>query len=217
MKTDAQLCQEVVDALRSDAQIQSIEIGIWIKDGVVILTGYADSRDKKGAAEQIAKRIAGVKGVVNDIQLRVPSAGERTNAEIARDTVEALDRCVNLPHDRVKFVVCDRWVTLEGLVGRYDQCEDAEESVRELSGVLGVTNLIIVKPTIAPEDIKARIEESFRRAAHLDAQQIVVATRDRTVVLRGRVRSWAERAEAWRVAWQISGVTRVENLIEVAS
>src|SRR6266545_2123725 len=131
-------------------------------------------------------------------------AGERTDAEIACDAVGALDRCVNLSHDRVKFVVCDRWVTLEGQVGRYDQCEDAEESVRELSGVIGVTNLIIVKPTVAPEDIKARIEESFRRAAQLDAQQIVVETRDRKVVLRGRVRSWAERTEAWRVAWQIS-------------
>jgi len=216
MKTDAQLCQEVVDQLRLDAQIQSIEIGIWVKDGVVILTGYADSYSKKSAAEQIAKRIAGVKGVVNDIQLRLPSAGERTDAEIAGDAVEALDRCVNLSHDRVKFVVCDRWVTLEGQVGRYDQCEDAEDSVRELSGVIGVTNLIIVKPTVAPEDIKERIEESFRRAAQLDAQQIIVETRDRKVVLRGRVRSWAERAEAWRVAWQISGVTSVENLIEVA-
>jgi len=79
-----------------------------------------------------------------------------------------------------------------------------------------VTNLIIVKPTVAPEDIKARIEESFRRAAQLDAQRIVVETRECKVVLRGRVRSWAERAEAWRVAWQISGVTSVENVIEVA-
>jgi osmotically-inducible protein OsmY len=215
MKTDTQLYQDVVNEFRWDARLQPNEIGISVRDGIVILTGFTDSYSKKSVAEQVAKRVAGVKGVVNDIQVRLPGSSERTDADIARAAVQALEWRVNLPLDRVKVVVSNGWVTLEGEVDRYDQAEEAEEVVRELIGVTGVTNLIIVKPTVAPENIKAQIEEALKRSAEIDAQRIAVETRDGKVILRGRVRSWAERAEAGRAAWRAPGVTRVENLIEV--
>ena len=215
MKADSQLYLELVNELRLDASLQPNEISVSVKDGIVILTGCTDSANKKYAAEQVAKRIAGVKGVVNDIQVCMPGARVGTDADIAHAAVQVLERRVNLSLDRVKIVVSNGWVTLEGDVDRYDQCEEAEEVVRELIGVTGVTNLILVKPTMSPEHIKAQIEEAFKRTAQIDAQRIVVETDEGTVILRGRVRSSAERAEVWRAVCRTPGVTSVGNLIEV--
>src|SRR5262245_1526501 len=215
MQADSQLYLELVNQLRLASSLQPNEISILVKDGVVILTGCTDSAYKKYTAEQVAKRIAGVKGVVNDIQVYMPGARVGTDFDIAHAAVQVLERYVNLSLDRVKIVVSNGWVTLEGDVDRYDQCEEAEEVVRELIGVTGVTNLILVKPTMPPEYIKAQIEEAFKRSAQIDAQRIVVETCDGTVILRGRVRSSAERAEVWRVVWRTAGVTSVENVIEV--
>src|SRR5262245_47139138 len=215
MKADSQLFLELVNELRLDASLQPNEISILVKDGIAILTGCTDSAYKKYAAEQVAKRIAGVKGVVNDIQVCMPGARVGADADIAHAAVQVLERRVNLSLDRVKIVVSNGWVTLEGDVDRYDQCEEAEEVVRELISLTGVTNLIMVKPTSSPEYIKAQIEEAFKRTAQIDAQRIVVETDDGTVILRGRVRSWAERAEVWLVVCRTPGVTSVENSIEV--
>jgi osmotically-inducible protein OsmY len=215
MKADSQLFLELVNELRLDASLQPNEISILVKDGIAILTGCTDSAYKKYAAEQVAKRVAGVKGVVNDIQVCMPGARVGTDADIAHAAVQVLERRVNLSLDRVKIVVSNGWITLEGAVDRYDQCEEAEEVVRELDGMTGVTNLIVVGPNVPPEYIKARIEEAFIRSAAIDAQHIAVEAQGGTVILRGRVRSWAERSEVWRVVWRTPGVTSIENLIEV--
>jgi len=216
MKTDARLYQDVISEFVWDARLLPNEIGISVKGGVVILTGYTDSYGKKSTAEQVAKRVTGVKGVVNDIQVRLRGSGEWTDADIACAAVRALEQCAELILDRVKVVVSNGWITLEGAVDRYDQCEDAEEVVRQLLGMTGVTNLIVVGPNVPPDYIKAWIEEAFMRSAALDAQHIVVEAQSGTVILRGQVRSRAERAEAWRVAWRAPGVTSIENLIEIA-
>ncbi len=215
MKTDAQLQQDVLNEFKWDSRLQPNEIGVAVKDGIVILTGYTNSYSKKVVAEQVAKRVAGVSGVVNEIQVRLPGSSERTDVDIARAAVDALAWRVNLPRDRIKVVVRKGWVTLEGEVDRYDQCEEAEQVVRELTGVTGVTNLIIVKPGVVAENIKAQIEEAFKRSGEIDAQRITVEVQGSKVILRGQVRSWAERAEAMRAAWRAPGVTSVENRIEV--
>jgi osmotically-inducible protein OsmY len=215
MKTDTHLYQDVLREFTWDARLEPNEIIISVKEGVVILTGCTDSANKKCAAEQVAKRIAGVRGVVNDVQMCASGARVRTDADIAHAAIHALERCVNLPLDRVKVVVCNGWVTLEGVVDRYDQCEDAEEVVRELIGLQGVTNLIIVRPSVAPQYIQAQIAEAFQRSAEIDARFIAVEVSGSKVILRGQVRSWAEGAAAWRLAWRASGVTSIENLIEV--
>jgi hypothetical protein len=45
------------------------------------------------------------------------------------------------------------------------------EAVRKVKGVKGVINLITLKPRVTPSEIKAKIEEAFRRNAEIDAQQ----------------------------------------------
>ncbi|HEX5689126.1 MAG TPA: BON domain-containing protein [Roseiflexaceae bacterium] len=155
MKADAQLYLQLVHALGPASSLHPNEISVSVKDGVVILTGCTDSATKKYTAEQAAKRITGVRAIVNDIQLCMSRARVAADADIAHAAVELLEQRVNLSLDRVKVVVCTGWVTLEGVVDRYDQCEDAEEVVRELIGVAGVTNLIVVKPAVAREHVKA--------------------------------------------------------------
>jgi len=216
MKPDTSLYQDVISEFVWDARLQPNEIGISVKGGVVILTGYTDSFGKKSTAEQVAKRVFGIKGVVNDIQVHLPNSGEYTDADIACAVVQALEQCTNVPLDRVKVVVRTGWVTLEGAVDRYDQCEDAEEVVRELIGPAGVTNLIMVKPTVAPKYVRAWVEKAFQNNPEIDAQLIAVEVCGSKVMLRGQVRSWAERVAAWRIAWRAPGVTSIENQIEVA-
>jgi osmotically-inducible protein OsmY len=216
MKPDTQLYRDVISEFVWDARLQPNEIGISVKGGVVVLTGYTDSYSNKSIAEQVAKRVSGIKGVVNAIQVRLPNSGEYTDVDIAGAVAQALEQCINVPLDRVNVVVSTGWVTLDGAVDRYDQCEDAEEAVRTLIGLTGVTNLIMVKPTVMPEDIKGWIEDAFQDNPEIDGQHIAVQVCGSNVRLRGQVRSWAERAVAWRIVCRAPGVTSIENQLEVA-
>ncbi len=216
MKPDTKLYQDVISEFVRDARLQPNEIGISVKGGVVILTGSTNSYGKKSIAEQVANRVSGIKGLVNDIQVHLPNSDQYTDADIACAVVQALEQCINVPLDRVKVVVRTGWVTLEGAVDRYDQCEDAEEVARALIGLAGVTNLILVKPTVAPKYVKAWVEKAFQNTPEIDAQLIAVEVCGSKIMLRGQVRSRAERAAAWRIAWRAPGVTSIENPIEVA-
>jgi osmotically-inducible protein OsmY len=216
VKTDIQLYRDVIDEFEWDAQLRPNEIGISVIEGVVILMGCLESHSKRGVAEHIAKRVAGVKAVVNEIRVRRPSSSDCTDADIARTAVHVLAQRVTPTPDRVKVLVHEGWVTLEGDVDRYDQCEDVEEEVHGLLGVIAVTNLIIVKPAISAAGVKAQISKAFKRYAELAAQHISVETQAGRVVLRGRLGSWVERADAESAARDTPGVTNVENAIEVA-
>ena len=90
-KSDAQLQRDVLDELKWDARVQPNEIGVAVKDGIVTLTGWVDSYTKKWAAEEAALRVKGVKAVANDIEVRLPSAAQRTDADIAAAALRALE------------------------------------------------------------------------------------------------------------------------------
>jgi len=154
--------------------------------------------------------------VANDNEVRLPVFNQRPDPEIARDAVAEIQN--NLPYssDHVRVVVRDGWVTLEGSVEWNYQRERAEQVVRRVRGVKGVTNLIELQPRVPPVEVKHKIEEAFRRSAELDANRITVETEGGVVTLRGAVRSWAERQEAERVAWATPGVVRVNNLITIS-
>jgi osmotically-inducible protein OsmY len=215
--TDKEIQQAVLRELEWEPQVRSTEIGVAVKDGIVTLTGYVDSYVKKYNAERAAKRVAGVKAVVNDLEVHLPVSSERTDEDIARAAVRALENRITVPRDRIKITVREGWITLEGEVDWQYQKESAESAVRYLSGVKGVSNLIAVKPRISPSpaEVRSQIEAALRRSAELDAERITVETQGSKVILRGRVRSWAERDEAERAAWRAPGVTLVENLITV--
>lgn len=215
MRLDSDIKRDVEDELRSDPDIDATNIAVAVKGGTVMLTGFVRSFRQRRKAEQDVKRVAGVVGVVNDIEVRLPIIHRRPDPEIARDAVEALKRELPFSWERIKVVVEDGWITLEGEVEWQYQREWAEEAVWGLRGVRGVTNKIEVRPQVPPVEIKRRIEQALRRAAELDASRLSVEANGSEIILRGTVRSWAEREQAERAAWSAPGISKVDNRIRL--
>ena len=211
--TDEEIQKDVLAELKWDAQVQPNEIGVSVKDGVVTLTGWVDSYLKKWAAEDAAHRVGGVKAVANDIEVKLFS--ERTDADIAEAAIRALQWDASVPADKIQVTVSKGWVTLKGEVNWNFEKQDAERVVRRLTGVKGVSNLITVKPSTTPSELKKRIENALVRNAQVDANKITVEVQGSKAILKGAVRAWVEKEEAERVAWLAPGVTSVENRITV--
>jgi osmotically-inducible protein OsmY len=215
MRSDLDIKRDVEDELRSDPDIDATDIGVAVKDGVVTLTGFVRSFRQKRIAEQDVKRVAGVTAVANNIEVRLPIIHRRPDPEIARDVVEAIKNDLPLSWEKIKVIVSDGWVELEGEVEWNYQRESAENAIWRVRGVKGVINKIEVRPQVPPVEIKRKIEEALRRAAELDASRVTVEANGSEVILRGSVRSWAEREEAEQAAWRAPGVSRVDNRIRV--
>jgi osmotically-inducible protein OsmY len=218
MRPDSEIKHDVEDELRWEPNVDPTDIAVAVKNGVVTLTGFVRSYAEKFAAERAVKRVAGVVGVANDLEVRLPQTDERPDPEIAREVVANLKIWLPSSWEHIKAVVKNGWVTLEGEVEWNYQRDYAERAVRWIKGVKGVSNLIRLQPRLEPKpvEIKQKIEEAFRRSALVDANRITVETHGGDVVLRGAVRSWAEREEAERAAWLAPGVTRVDNRIAVS-
>jgi osmotically-inducible protein OsmY len=211
--TDQEIQADVMAELRWDPSVPPNEIGVVVKDGVVTLTGTVDTYMKKWRAEEVAHRVNGVIAVANEIQVR--SIGERTDSDIAAAAVHALTWNSTIPQGKVHVTVDKGWITLKGDVEWQYQRQEAERAVRRLLGVKGVSNLITVKPAASPSDLKRKIQDALVRNAQIDADGITVEVEGSKTILKGKVRSWAEREEAERVAWLAPGITSVDNRISL--
>jgi osmotically-inducible protein OsmY len=212
-RTDQEVQTDVLAELRWDLSASAKDIGVAVKDGVVTLTGTVDTYLNKWKAERAAHRVGGVTAVANDISVR--TIGERTDSDIAAAAVYALKWNASIPAEKIHVTVDKGWVTLEGEVEWQYQKQEAERAVRGLWGVKGVSNLVTVKPLASPADLKKKIEDALVRNAEVDANNITVEVQESKIILKGKVRSWAERQEAERTAWLAPGITSVDNQIRL--
>jgi osmotically-inducible protein OsmY len=216
MRSDDDIKRHVEAELKWDPGVDSTDIGVAVNQGVVTLSGFVRSFAHKLAAERAAKRVAGVVGLANHLEIQLPGADQRPDPEIARDAVAELKKWLPDAWRHVRPVVEDGRVTLEGEVEWNFQRDYAERALHWIAGITGISNSIRLRPRVAAAEVRHNIEEAFRRNAQIDANRVMVEANGGEVILRGTVRSWAERQEAERVAWAAPGAIRVDNQITVS-
>jgi osmotically-inducible protein OsmY len=215
MKTDIEIQKDVTEQLRWEPFLNSSQIGVSVKNGIVTLSGQVDTYSKKVLAEKTVKKVSGVKAIAEDIQVGISPAYKKTDAEIAEAIINALKWHTMIPEDKVKVSVEDGNVKLEGEVEWEYQRNQAKTSVENLAGVKFVSNLIAVKPKVTPYELQLKINASFQRSANIDAAKISADVIGSKVILRGKVRSFAEKEDAENAVWSAPGVTTVENKLVI--
>jgi osmotically-inducible protein OsmY len=216
MRLDSDIRRDIEDELRWDPDIDATDIAVAVNNGVVALTGFVRSYSQRTQAERDAKRVAGVVGVANDIEVRLPVIDQRPDPDIVGDAVSALRSELPYSSENIKVIAKDGKLTLEGTVEWNYARERAEKAVKRVRGAKSVTNSITLKPNVAPYEVRRKIEDAFRRSAEIDASRITVEANGSEVILRGTVKSWAEREEAERAAWAAPGVTKVDNRVTIS-
>lgn len=211
---DTELRQNIIDELEFEPRVDAADIGVAVEDGIVTLSGHVASYAEKVAAEHTVQRVKGVRGIAEEIEVRYPDEKKTADDQIAKRAVDILAWNTSIPRDAVQVKVQKGWVTLSGKVNWHYQRLAAMDAVRKLSGVVGVSNLIEVKPRVHAADIKNSITQALRRSADVEASSVQVQVEENKVILSGRVHSWYERGAAERAAWSVPGVTAVsDNLV----
>lgn len=212
---DKTIQKAVLDELTWEPSLDAAHVGVAVRDGVVTLGGYVRTYAEKLAAERAVARVRGVKAIVEHVEVKLGASRKRDDEALASYIAQALNRDVSLPLDRITATVENGWVELRGEVDWQYQKLAAFEDVQRLGGVVGVTNRIEVRPAVEASKVRAKIADSFRRSAGLDADQISISAGGGKVVLSGNVRSWYERSLAERAAWSAPGVTEVRDEIRI--
>jgi osmotically-inducible protein OsmY len=211
MRSDAQLRSDIVAELTWDPAITATDVGVIVKDGVVTLTGHPSSHAEKHAIERAAQRVKGVKALAIEMPVKLASDYTRTDADIAMAVERAIEWNVLVPDDKIHPMVENGWVTLNGEVEWDYQRRAAEGAVRDLLGVTGVTNRVVVKPKFTAADVEKKIREALERQADREAERIKIEVNGAHVTLSGKVHTWAERKAAQGAAWSAPGVANVIN------
>lgn len=215
MKTNEELQRDVQDAIKWEPLLNAAEIGVICKDGVVTLTGTVNSYAKKSEAENAAKNVAGVKVVIEKIDVKFDSSSDKIDdTKIAADVLNAIEWNWKIPNNKVKVRVENGWITLDGQLNWDFQREAAKEAVRSLPGVKGVTNNIIIRPESNDLIEKREVEKALSRS-WINTDDINVDVKGTKVTLTGIVGSPYQREEAERIAWKTKGIWSVDNQLTV--
>ena len=215
MKTNEVLQKNVQDAIKWEPLLNAAEIGVTAKDGVVTLTGTVDTYIKKSEAENAAKKVAGVKAVVEGIEIKSGHSGKKNDGEIASEILSALNWSSEIPKDKIQVKVEAGWVTLGGELSWNYQKEAANKIAINLVDVKWVTNNITIKSERVAKVEKEDVENALNRNWSLEDKQILVSVSENKVTLNGTVHSWYQKDEASRIAWQAPGIVSVDNELTV--
>jgi osmotically-inducible protein OsmY len=210
------LRQSILDELEFEPSIDAAHIGVAVDNGVVTLTGYVGSYAERAAAERVVQRIKGVHGIAQEIEVRYPQNKKTADDQIAKRALKIIAWDTTIPSDNIQVKVQNGWVTLTGDVVWNFQKASAEDAVRKLSGVVGVTNSITVRPRADASNIKHRLEDALKRNAEVEANAIRVTVSGGKVTLEGKVHAWHERDVAQRAAWAAPGVNTVEDRLTIS-
>jgi osmotically-inducible protein OsmY len=214
-QADVKLHRSIVEELAFEPTIDSSQIHVAVRDGIVTLSGNVPNYFDKWSAESTVKRVQGVAGVVEELKVDLFPGMEKTDTDIAEAVRRALEWNVVVAHKQIKFLVEDGWITLEGELEWNYQRQSAFDAVAHLSGVQGVRNLMTLEAHPSSDTILQHLEAAFRRSAELDAHRVHIDLDGGNVTLSGSLPTWAERDAASRAAWSTSGVASVDNKIIV--
>ncbi len=212
---DQKIQQDIVEELRWQPSLRNDDVAVGVRGGVVTLGGFVDSYGDKAKVERVASRVRGVMAIANELQVKLPGGAERTDPDLARAVIDALQWNVAVPHERIQATVDQGWINLGGQVEWLHQKQAAERAVRYLRGVKGVSNQIAVHPASTPRDIKKRIKDALHRGVEFDADRIKVEIQGSKVVLTGAVRSYTEVKDALRAASNAPGITGIDNRLVI--
>jgi len=215
-KANKDLRRSVLDELDWEPSLDAADIAVAVKNGVVTLSGNVPTYAQKRTAERCVLRLAGVKGVANEIEVHLPSEHHRSDTDIAQVAISALERHIQVPPDSVKIEVEDGWITLEGVVNWGYQRKRAERAIRYLTGVKGVSNRLRVKRRETPGDLRERITRALERRIEEESSRISITIDGGTVTLKGTVPSWVDHDDIEDAVWAAPGVTEVENKLKVS-
>lgn len=215
MKTDTQIQRDVLEELKWEPSLPAAGIGVEVNEGVVTLAGHVGSYAEKLAAQRAARRVAGVKTLAVEVDIRLIDTHTRNDAEIASAVDNALRWSTVIPDGCINVTVEKGWITLDGQVDWDYERQSATRAVRDLMGVTGVSNQIEIKPKVSVSAVKADIEAALKRRIHDGADAISVTVAGNVVTLAGRVHSWTERKLAENAAWAAPGVYHVHDKIEL--
>ena len=214
--SDKQLRQDVLDEFEFDPSFNAAHIGVAVDKDVVSLTGHVESYAEKLAVLAAARRVKGVRAIADEIEVRFPNQPKTADDQIAKRASDILkwnSVVSNLP---IEVVVHNGWITLSGRVNWYFEKRAAENSVRKLSGVRGITNSIMLKPQVDAANVKEKIEAALKRHAEVEANGILISVKGGNhVVLEGKVGNWDERRAVETAAWSAAGVAAVDDRLSI--
>ncbi|MDB6097136.1 MAG: Osmotically-inducible protein precursor [Francisellaceae bacterium] len=215
MKSDQQIHTEVIEKLNFEPMINEKNIAISIHEGIATVGGTVKSYAEKLATERAIRSIKGVKALADELKVSFLSGIQKSDPELAKTAAQALTWDILVPSEDIKVTVDNGWLTLSGKVKWNFQKMAAERAIRNLQGVSGITNEIVIKPQVSPVEVKDKITKEFERNASIDAANIQVEVEGTRVILNGKVRSWTEIQEAKRAVWSIPGITELQNNLTI--